>query len=70
MRTKPHTLTQPSPAKFAPLMSMEEALTIETAAAMSGVSPQQFMRDAATQHALAVLECEAGTRLNRQLVAA
>jgi len=51
-------------------MSMEEALTIETAAAMQGMPPQQFMREAAVQHALAVLECEAGERLNRQLVAA
>jgi len=70
MKTKPSATTQPSPAKFAPLMSMEEALTIETAAAMQGMPPQQFMREAAVQHALAVLECEAGERLNRQLVAA
>ena len=70
MKTKPNPLTQPRPVKFAPLMSMEEALTIEAAAAMQGMPPQQFMEGAAVQHALAVLECEAGERLNRQLVAA
>jgi hypothetical protein len=34
---------------------------------MQGIAPQQFMKGAAVQHALAVLECEAGERLNRQL---
>jgi len=52
------------------MMSMEEALTIEAAAAMQGIPPQQFMKGAAVQHALAVLEGEAGERLNRQLALA
>jgi len=42
---------------------MEEALTIETAAAMQGVPPQEFVKTAAVQHALVVLEAEAGERL-------
>lgn len=70
MKTKPNPLNQPRPAKFNPLMSLEEALTVEAAAAMQGIPPQQFMKDAAVQHALAVLECEAGARLDRQLALA
>lgn len=70
MRTKPNPQIQPRPVNLAPMMSMEEALTIEAAAAMQGIPPQQFMKGAAVQHALAVLEGEAGERLNRQLALA
>jgi len=70
MKHKTPNLTQAKPARFAPLMDMETALTIEAAAAMQGVPPQQFVRDAALQHALVTLEAEAGQRLNRQLATA